>query len=196
MTTAFVLGNGQSRQSIDLNCLKKHGPVYGCNALYREFVPDVLVATDMPIATAIQESGYALKNKFYTRRPLPNLGAQRLCKEYMGFSSGPNAVGLACLHGYMQIFMLGFDLGTANGKFNNLYANTEFYKKSSAPPTFSGNWIRQITQICNSYPTRQFIRVQGPESALVYELTEKIPNMKFMQISEFKDLLNTSKGLL
>lgn len=196
MTTAFVLGNGRSRQSIDLDVLKHHGPVYGCNALYREFVPDVLVATDLPIATAIQESGYAQKHRFYTRRPLPNLGAQKICKEYMGFSSGPNAVGLACIDGHTRIYMLGFDLGTANGKFNNLYADTDFYKKSSAPPTFSGNWIRQITQICNKYSTRQFIRVQGPESAPVYDLVEKAPNIKFMEISEFKDLLNTSKGLL
>lgn len=196
MTTAFVLGNGRSRQSIDLDVLKQHGPVYGCNALYREFVPDVLVATDLPIATAIQESGYAQKYRFYTRRPLPNLGAQKICKEYMGFSSGPNAVGLACIDGHTRIYMLGFDLGTANGKFNNLYADTDFYKKSSAPPTFSGNWIRQITQICNKYSTREFIRVQGPESAPVYDLIEKAPNLKFMEISEFKDLLNTSKGLL
>lgn len=196
MTTAFVLGNGRSRQSIDLDVLKQHGPIYGCNALYREFVPDVLVATDLPIATAIQESGYAQKHRFYTRRPLVNLGAQKICKEYMGFSSGPNAVGLACIDGHTRIYMLGFDLGTSNGKFNNLYADTDFYKKSSAPPTFSGNWIRQITQICNKYSAREFIRVQGPESALVYDLVEKVPNLKFMEISEFKDLLNTSKGLL
>ena len=196
MTTAFVLGNGRSRQSIDLNVLKQRGPVYGCNAIYREFTPDVLVATDLPIATVIQESGYARSNRFYTRRPLPNSGAHRLCKEYMGFSSGPNAVGLACLDGHTRIIMMGFDLGTANGKFNNLYADTEFYKKSSAPPTFSGNWIRQLAQICKTYPTRQFIRVQGPESAPVYDLVQQVPNMKFMEIGEFKDLLNTSKGLL
>ncbi len=61
MTTAFVLGNGRSRQAVDLLTLKQHGPIYACNAIYREFTPDVLVATDMPIATVIQESGYAQK---------------------------------------------------------------------------------------------------------------------------------------
>jgi hypothetical protein len=196
MTTAFVLGNGRSRQAVNLTALKQHGPVYGCNALYREFTPDVLVATDLPIATAIQQSGYAQTNRFYTRRPLPDLGAQRLCKEYQGYSSGPNAVALACLDGYTQIYLLGFDLGTADGKFNNLYADTDFYKKSSAPPTFSGNWMRQITEICNRYSTRQFIRVQGPESAPVHELLTKTSNVTIMEISEFNSLLNTSKGLL
>ena len=59
MTTAFVLGNGVSRQAVDLNRLKSLGKIYGCNALYRDFTPDILVATDKPIATEIQNSGYA-----------------------------------------------------------------------------------------------------------------------------------------
>jgi hypothetical protein len=67
MTRAFVLGNGVSRRGIDLEQLRLYGKIYGCNALYREFTPDVLVATDRPIATAIQESGYAQHNEFYTR---------------------------------------------------------------------------------------------------------------------------------
>ena len=66
MTTAFVLGNGVSRQGISLPELQKHGKIYGCNALYREFTPDVLIATDTPIATHIQDLGYAKTNKFYT----------------------------------------------------------------------------------------------------------------------------------
>ena len=60
MTTAFVLGNGVSRQHLSLAQLQRRGKIYGCNALYREFEPDVLVATDRPIATAIQESGYEI----------------------------------------------------------------------------------------------------------------------------------------
>ena len=71
---AFVLGNGVSRNSIDVDVLIKLGPVYGCNALYRTHTPTVLVATDRPISEMIQESGYSKKNKFYTRRPLKNLG--------------------------------------------------------------------------------------------------------------------------
>ena len=44
--TAFVLGNGTSRTSIDHTQLKLKGTVYGCNALYREFDPDFLIAVD------------------------------------------------------------------------------------------------------------------------------------------------------
>ncbi len=195
MTIAIVLGNGQSRRSIPPESLKLHGTVYACNAIYREFTPDVLIATDRPIAMAIQESGYALRNRFYTRKPMEGLGAQRLSKEYYGFSSGPNAVGRACLDGYTSIYMLGFDLGTSNGQFNNIYADTEFYKKSIDPPTFAGNWVKQIVQICKDYSTREFVRVMGPESATIPTLNE-IPNMRSMSILDFKDRINTPRGLL
>jgi hypothetical protein len=76
MSAAFVLGNGVSRLSVDLNQLKPHGQIYGCNALYREFVPDVLISTDKAIAHTIQNSGYAEKHLMYTRKPLPGLGAR------------------------------------------------------------------------------------------------------------------------
>ncbi len=195
MTVAIVLGNGRSRLAVDPAKLKDHAPVYACNGIYREFTPDVLIATDLPIATAIQESGYALKHRFYTRKPQEGLGAQRLHNAYRGFSSGPNAVGQACLDGFTRIFMLGFDLGTTNGQFNNIYADTPFYKKSSDPPTFGGNWTKQIAQLCKEYSTREFIRVMGPESAHIPMLLE-IPNLKIMEISEFMDRINTPKGLL
>ena len=42
----FCIGNGESRKGFDLNKLKPFGKIYGCNALYREFSPDVLVSVD------------------------------------------------------------------------------------------------------------------------------------------------------
>jgi hypothetical protein len=91
--------------------------------------------------------------------------------------------------------MLGFDLGTTNGEFNNVYADTEFYKKSSDPPTFAGNWLRQILQICNDFPNKQFVRVMGIESAHVPMLADA-RNMRTMQMPDFQALLNSTKGVL
>ena len=53
MDRAFVIGNGQSRLQIDLNNLRSKGTIYGCNALYRDFIPDVLVATDCKMSCQI-----------------------------------------------------------------------------------------------------------------------------------------------
>jgi hypothetical protein len=190
MSTTFVLGNGVSRQGIDLDQLRQHGKIYGCNALHREFVPDVLVATDRPIATAIQESGYALKHQFHTRRPLDNLGANPVPKPYFGFSSGPIAVALAAEHGASKIYMLGFDMGPIkNNQINNIYAGTEFYKPQTSMPTFTGNWIKQLTQITKDFPDCEFVRVHGPTTAAITQF-ESIKNFKKMDLSTFFSSFN------
>jgi hypothetical protein len=190
MTRAFVLGNGISRQGVDLNQLHLLGAIYGCNALYREYTPDVLIATDRPIATHIQESGYSAQHRFHTRRPIAGLGAQAVPKPYFGFSSGPIATGLAAQDGYTHIYLVGFDMGpTANNTINNLYAGTEFYKKADAPPTFTGNWKRQIMQICRDYPQTQFIRVCGETTAAVAEFNS-ICNFKSQPLDQFLTEIN------
>ena len=55
--TAFVLGNGTSRKSIDIKSLEPHGMIYGCNALYREYDPDYLVAVDVKMVLEISSTG-------------------------------------------------------------------------------------------------------------------------------------------
>jgi hypothetical protein len=185
MTVAFVLGNGISRQGIDLDELKTHGKIYGCNALYREFSPDVLVATDRPIAGHIQEVGYSKSNRFHTRKPNPGSGALPVPKKYYGYSSGPIAVSLAAEDQHHMIYMLGFDMGpTLNQRFNNIYANTEFYKSSNGTPTFTGNWVKQIKTITGDFPTTHFIRVFGETTSTINDL-EKLSNLHNLNLSDF-----------
>jgi hypothetical protein len=194
MTIAFVLGNGVSRQAVDLRQLGSYGKIYGCNALYRDFVPDVLVATDRPIATEIQNSGYPLKNKFYTRKPVEGLGALKVPHDYYGYSSGPIATGIAAIDQHHLIYMIGFDMGPLNNKFNNVYADTDFYRKSDATPVFTGNWTKQIRKICEDFSKTQFVRVQGKTTADIPEFAT-IKNLKHLPMSSFLDRINNQKDL-
>lgn len=195
MTVAFVLGNGQSRQTLDLVALAALAPVYGCNALFRQFEPAVLVSTDTPISRAIQESGYSATHVHYTRKPLPALGAKRIPQQYYGFSSGPAAVGIAAIDGHQRIYLIGFDMGpTATGHFNNMYANTEFYKKSSATPTYTGNWVRQLTTVAQNFSSTQFVRVQGATTADIVQLSN-ISNVTHMSMLDFVSRINNTKDL-
>lgn len=190
MNTAFVLGNGISRAGIDLTWLHTHGTIYGCNALYREFEPDVLVATDRPIAEQIQKSGYALTHVFYTRNPMPGSGARAIPKHFWSFSSGQVALGLAANDENTQIYMLGFDMGpTSNNKFNNVYADTEFYKTSQSVPTYTGNWISQVAKVAKRYPKTQFTRLVGATTATIKEL-QNIENLAHQSLPEFLKQLN------
>ena len=67
MTNVFLIGNGESRKGLDLNKLKPKGRVYGCNALYRDFKPDVLISVDHGIMHEIYHSGYCYENETWFR---------------------------------------------------------------------------------------------------------------------------------
>lgn len=194
MTPALVLGNGRSRLAFDLGQLARCGDIYGCNALYREFVPKVLVATDRPIATAIQNSGYSAQYRFHTRKPIPGQGAQPIPQKYFGFSSGPVALALAAQDGHDRIYLLGFDMAALPGeRFNNVYADSEFYKKSSGRPTYTGNWIRQLCQVARDFPRIKFIRILGDTTANIAQF-QGLTNWFDLDAATFQQQLNTAPG--
>ena len=41
-----IIGNGKSRQHMDLDKIKEKAWTFGCNALYRDFAPDYLLTID------------------------------------------------------------------------------------------------------------------------------------------------------
>lgn len=68
MPKILIIGNGTSRLNYDLDKLsKKFDLVIGCNALYRDFEPDILVALDIETVTEIIQSGYNKKHICYFR---------------------------------------------------------------------------------------------------------------------------------
>ena len=67
MDNVFCIGNGKSRKDFNLEKLRPYGKIYGCNALYRTFTPDVLTAVDHGIMHEIYHSGYCNKNETWFR---------------------------------------------------------------------------------------------------------------------------------
>lgn len=191
--TAFVLGNGVSRAAISVNLLLGLGSVYGCNALYRTHTVTALVATDDKIARAIEASGYALGARFHTRRPRPGTGSQPVPQAYHGFSSGPIAVALAAADQHHEIYLVGFDMAPAlTGRFNNVYAGTEFYKPITAEPTYTGNWQRQLATVMRDHAHSQFTRIIGMTTASIPEFMDSA-NYREMPLDEFSLRINNQK---
>ena len=58
------MGNGESRLSVSYDSLKSH-VTYGCNALYRDFNPTALIATDEWMMYEIMLSNYSKDNQCY-----------------------------------------------------------------------------------------------------------------------------------
>src|SRR4051794_28386619 len=52
----FVVGNGRSRLGLDLEALRKRGVVAGCNGLFWDFLPDLLVSLDPGMTREILEA--------------------------------------------------------------------------------------------------------------------------------------------
>lgn len=193
LKTAFVLGNGTSRKGIDPRFLKKYGTIYGCNALYREFPPDYLVAVDVKMILEITKAGYQNNNSVWTN---PNKSFSKISNlNYFnpskGWSSGPTALYLACQHGYEKIYILGFDYkGLENGKkVNNLYAGTWNYKKENDTATYYGNWLRQTTKVIKDNPQIDFFRVIQPDNFCPEELNN-LGNLQHMTTEDFGKIFN------
>ena len=187
MDRAFVLGNGRSRLGLDLNSLTSAGKIFGCNALYRDFSPDVLIATDPGITKEIELSGYPEKHEFFTRKPA-HPSSKTITKNY-GYSSGPVAVTYAAIEGFEKIYLIGFDLTGINSRHNNVYSGTPNYKDVNTDATYYGNWINQIFDIAREYDTQQFIRV-GPNHQFWPERWNR-HNIKKQTIDEFLSEVNT-----
>jgi len=81
---AFILGNGPSR-STDIQWLNNlKGDTYGCNAIYRDFEPDFLVASDWEMMLEIINSTYSgnCHFTFYAEGPMEVLEGIRHTPEY------------------------------------------------------------------------------------------------------------------
>ena len=62
----FVLGNGRSRLAIQPSELIGYGKIYGCNAIYREFDPDFLIAVDPKMVMELNSVGYQHTHQVWT----------------------------------------------------------------------------------------------------------------------------------
>lgn len=196
-TYGFVLGNGTSRKGIDVEKLKEFGKIYACNAMYREFDPDYLIAVDVKMVLEIARKGYQLTNKNVwtnTNKAYKDIPGLNYFKPSKGWSSGPTALHLATTHSPQKIFILGFDyqgIGTGNKRVNNIYADTPNYKKSTDGATYFGNWLKQTSNILKENPKTTFIRVIASDNYKPAELN-KFSNIKHINIEEFKKLYHIS----
>jgi hypothetical protein len=165
-----VIGNGQSRQSIDLDSFKDWK--IGCNAICRDYICDEIVAVDRRMVAEILALNY--KNIIYTRpdwaenfknplvKSLPDVPFTGPLKADIPFhwNSGPYAILLAARRSPKQINLIGFDLWGDSGKVNNIYKNTTNYSSVDSKPVDPTHWVHQIKKLCEFYNSIEFIQHQ------------------------------------
>lgn len=184
---SFVLGNGRSRLAVNCENLLSIGTVYGCNAQYREFSPHYLVAVDVKMVNEIIAAGYHKTHEVWTN---PNKGIVtkdrvNFFNPHKGWSSGPTALWFAASQGATEIYILGFDYQGLNGKFNNVYADTFNYKKSTDSATYHGNWLSQTEKVIKEFRNIKFFRVIEPGAFIPDKLGPSLGNLSHITVEDF-----------
>ena len=187
-----MVGNGTSRISINPKSLVEQGVVYGCNAQYREYDPHYLIAVDVKMVNEIIASGYHKTHQVWTN---PNKGINtkhnvNFFSPHKGWSSGPTALWFAASQGHKEIYILGFDYQGLNGKFNNVYADTFNYKKSSDAATYFGNWLSQTEKVIKEFKHTKFYRVIEPGAFIPDKLGPLLSNLSHITVKEFSNKFN------
>ena len=173
---AFIIGNGKSREGFDLEQLRPYGEIYGCNAIYRDFEPDWLIAIDEPITKEIMESDFP-KEKFIN----PAFEEQFEHPEFNPFSrfrsnAGMNAMVEALKHGKRELICLGFDFIINDDlSVSNLYDGTNAYGPETRTSVADNlrrvkylNWFANknyVAQFRMILPRREKLRVHKMNSA-------------------------------
>lgn len=166
---AVAIGNGESRLQLDLTHIANHrGGVlaadklqsYGCNALYRDFNPDFLVATGEDIVEEIANSGYTNDNIVYTDAyPIIKYpGKFYLVPQNLSLDAGALAVYLACFDGHKKVFLIGYDNYHGEDVTNNVYKDTNGYPASNIIQNGVAFELH-LTQIMQTYDDVEFVRV-------------------------------------
>ena len=199
-STAFVIGNGKSRLIFDLEKLKQHGETYGCNAIYRDFLPDNLFAVDGKMVKEFYREKIAERTKVWINRDAPydrTEGMNVFPKEIRkGTGCGFAALLKAVYDGHNKIYMLGFDLHDPEEKpyqyFNNVYAGTENYKGRYDSPPSSARYVPKLLKILEANKDKTFVRAWNAEHKYIPEqwLSKNITNLQHISNVELGEELD------
>ena len=185
-SNALVIGNGKSRLQFDLHELNAIYVTYGCNALYREFIPDHLISVDKHMINEILEKRVYMHKTQIHIQGHSDYDNHELKDHYKivhygmkeGIDSGNTALLVACQQGHLTIYMIGFDYD-----IYNVYSNTRNYNDiahHSLPP----KWQTTITKIIDRYKDVQFIRVNS--NGVIPNIDKK--NYTNITVEQFKEI--------
>ena len=155
--------------------------------MYREFEPHYLIAVDVKMVNEIVASGWNKTHAVWTN---PNKGIStkhhlNLFNPHKGWSSGPTALWFASEQGHRDIYIFGFDFQGLQGRFNNVYADTYNYKKTSDTATFHGNWLSQTERTIKDFRHTQYYRVINPGDFVPDQLGIQVKNIKHITYDDF-----------
>ena len=205
-TQAAVIGNGESRLelNVDMRLIMSHvsglGGVnslqtYGCNAFYRDYETDFLIAVGDTIIKEIAESGYCDNHIVYTNGDylLEYPGKFYLIPQNIYFDAGAVAAYMAAFDGHSKVFLLGFDSYDSKGPYNNVYKNTNGYL-STQHEQDNTYFTKSLHAVMSTYYNTEFIRVMPCDTHWVHDAHSSLPNFRQIDYRDF--VLEADIGLI
>jgi hypothetical protein len=177
---AYIIGNGPSRAGFDLNKLKATGQTYGCNAIYRDFMPDFIFSVDTKITTEMCE----------------NEGMLHLIPNNPHWISGNVAFWTACVHGHKNLYLLGFDFREyGRNQNNNIYQDSENYGERHSDTVFDG-WLKQFRDHLKMRPYCHFTIVHDnpPEYLKNVQTGTDLGNSSLISYEQFNDVVSNQSS--
>ncbi len=200
MSTALVIGNGESRLKFDYKEIS-YNTLIGCNAIHRDIIVDHLVCCDRRMVHEAVENPknkntliYVRPSNFHYFRkiqknknirelpPIPFEGEFKRDKpEHWG--SGPYAILVAANSVDQQIILLGFNLYSQNEKVNNVYKGTNNYNDKNSKAVDHSYWVHQIVQVFRYYPDKEFLILNQRDWQIPREW--QLDNVQFKNFEEY-----------
>lgn len=204
---AVVIGNGISRLDFNLrlclpwrettawgeqtewkpalNAVKKFN-TYGCNALYRDYKVDFLVATGDEFLKEIATNEYSANNIVYASKS--NL--TKYPEKFMYIPQDPNwnagavAAYMAAFDGHKKVYMLGFDGIDNSTDIYNVYAGTPSYP-AKTDTILEDFWMLSLANVMRTYSDTEFIRVAPSRSFRTPEDWKYFLNYRVINFRDF-----------
>jgi len=177
---AVVIGNGITSNEFDLTLILPYrettewgeiGPwvykrqirnffTYGCNAIYRNYKPDFIVANGDGIVQEIANYTNDKTSVIYSNSK--NLqkypGKFVFTPQNPELNAGATAAYMAAFDGHKKVYMLGFDgIDSPNNNYN-VYAGTPNYPAADVTIN-EESWVRNLSAVMSVYSDTEFIRV-------------------------------------
>lgn len=184
----FCIGNGESRKGLNLASLSEKGLTVGCNALYRDFEPDVLVSVDKAMFDEINQNYFGFwlyrnpDRKFY-------LG-HKILKDRM-LTSGATSMYIAIEYGCNKLYMIGHDLNAIVEKKtrNNVYNDTKNYKPSTSSCLDYEKFREDVESVIINYPNVEFVFVNHKQETIY-----NYKNVRYINYNTFnREMFNEEK---
>ena len=194
-TQAIAIGNGQSRLGFDLRHITNHKAgfggadrlqSYGCNALYRDFTPDFLIAVGNKIVDEIAKSVYIRDNIVYAHGEhiLAYPSKFYLIPQNVAFDAGSLAAYMACFDGHKKVFLLGYDNYDVYSKVNNVYKDTNGYPTGSDMQN-SAFLSKSMQSVMTTYSDVEFVRVMPERTWWIPAEWSGLPNFRQINFRDF-----------